>query len=719
MKKASNNVKFYKVTVICCAFLFAIIIAKLLYVAVSPKVDGIDLKVFALSRTTANKTIEAKRGSIFDINGEVLAQDVRSYTVIAYLEESRTTNPDKPQHVVDKALTAEKLAPILNMSKESILKKLESKGLYQIELRPGGFNITELKKQEIEALELPGIGFIKGSKRDYPNGDFASHIIGYARRLDGEEINGELGIEAKYNTELKGKDGSVTYQKDAYGYKIANTPEVMKDAEDGYDIYLTIDSNIQLYLENAIDKLEPLGMEWATITIADANTGAIVGSASSPSFNPNILNITNYNNPLTSYAYEPGSTMKIYSFMAAIEEGLYNGSDTYTSGSIPIDNFTISDWNRKGWGNITYDTGFTYSSNVAAVLLSKALGKDKLLDYYKKFGFGEQTGIELSNEYTGKVSFNYNSEIASASFGQGITTTPIQNIQALTSITNKGVVLKPYIISKIVNPTTGDIVYEGKKEEVGRAVSEKTVNKIIDLMDQTVNSEDTAVTGHKYHTDQVRLIGKTGTAQYTLANGRYSSGTYNNIRSFAGVFPKDNPKYIIYLSIKKFSSPSNKMGEIVKEVVESVAKYKNLFDKESNEDVSKICEVSNYISKNVDEVNMDISNKGLVPIIIGNGNKVINQFPNKNTSVLKMSKVFIITNAAEYIMPDMTNWSSSEAITFANLIHLSYNIEGYGSVSATSINPGEIITTDMTLNITLGGLTSEKTNNGVKKDKES
>ena len=703
MKKAGVNIRVNRFTIICCAFLFALIIGKLLYVAVAPKVDGIDLNAFALSRTTANKRIEAKRGTIYDINGEVLAQDVRSYTVIAYLAKSRTTNPDNPQHVVDKEMTAEKLAPILGMKKETILKRLQSEGLYQVELRPGGVNITELKKQEIEALELPGIDFIKGSKRDYPNGDFASHIIGYARKLDGEEINGELGIEAKYNSELKGTDGKITYQKDAYGYKIANTPEVLEDALDGYDIYLTIDSNIQLYLENAIDKLEKLGMEWATITIANAKTGAIVGSASSPSFDPNILNITNYNNPLTSYAYEPGSTMKIYSFMAAIEEGIYNGKATYKSGSIPIDNFTISDWNRKGWGTITYDTGFTYSSNVAAVLLSKELGKDKLLDYYKKFGFGEKTNIELSNEYTGKVSFTYNSEIASASFGQGITTTPIQNIQALTSITNGGIVLKPYIISKIINPTTGETVYEGTRTEVGRAVSESTVNKMIDLLDQTVNSEDTAVTGHKYHTDAVRLIGKTGTAQYTLSNGRYSSGTYNNIRSFAGAFPKDNPEYIIYLSVKKFTNASNKLGEIVKDVVESVAKYKNLSDKESNEDDTKIITVSNYINSDIEMVKDNINKEKLVPIIIGDGEKIVNQYPTKGMSVLEGSKIFIITNSDKIIMPDMLNWTSGEAITFANLIQMPYTIDGYGKVKNTSIKEGEEINFNSNLTIELGG----------------
>ena len=707
MKKANENLKINRLFLLVIAFLFCAIIAKLLYVALAPKVDGIDLKTFALSRTTTTKVVEAKRGTIYDINGEVLAQDVRSYTVIAYLASSRTTNPDKPQHVVDKQMTAEKLAPILNMSVESILKRLNMEGLYQVELRPGGANITELKKQEIEALDLPGIDFIKGSKRDYPNGDFASHLIGYARKLDDDEINGELGIEAKYNEELKGKDGKITYQKDAYGYKIANTPEVVEEALDGYDIYLTIDSSIQLYLENAIDKLEKLGMEWATITIADANTGAIVGSASSPSFNPNIVNITNYNNPLTSYAYEPGSTMKIYSFMAAIEEGVYNGKDTYNSGSIPVDNFVISDWNRKGWGKISFDTGFTYSSNVAAVLLSRKLGKDKLLDYYKKFGFGEKTGIELSNEYTGKVSFTYNSEIASASFGQGITTTPVQNIQALTSITNGGIVLKPYIIKKIVNPTTKEVVYEGERTELGRAVSESTVNKIIDLMDQTVNSEDTAVTGHKYHTDEVRLIGKTGTAQYTLSNGKYSSGTYNNIRSFAGIFPKDNPRYIIYLSIKRFQSASNTMGEVIKEVVESVAKYKNLDETETSEDISKVYKVKNYINKNVLDVKKELESSKLNVVVLGDGDKVIKQYPRKNTTVLTDSKIFILTNYTNLLMPNIHSWTSNEVISFANLINLSYNIDGYGNVISSSINEGEIIDETKVLNVKLGGLINE------------
>lgn len=686
--------------IVAVAAFFALIIVKLVYVAVSPKVDGIDLKSFALSRTTTTKTINAKRGSIFDVAGEILAQDVRSYTVIAYLSSSRTTDASNPHHVVDKQMTAEALSPLINMSVDTILNLL-NQDLYQVELGPGGRNITEMLKQKIEDLDLPGIDFIKSTKRDYPMGDFASYLIGYAKKNDNDEIVGELGIESKYNEELKGTNGKTTYQKDAYGYKIANTPEFTDEAQDGYDIYLTIDSNIQLYVENAVSEFENNGAEWITMTIANAKTGAIVASSSSPSFNPNILNIKNYENPLTSYVYEPGSTMKIFSFMTAIEEGLYDGDELYESGSIPVDNFKISDWNTKGWGKISFDTGFTYSSNVAAVLLGQKLGKDTLLSYYEKFGFGTKTGIELSNEYNGKLDFYYDSELASATFGQGITTTPIQNIQALTSITNGGIVLKPYIISKIVDPTTKEVVYEGKRTEEGRAVSEETTEKMIELMDMTVNGDDSVATGKKYQTSAVRLIGKTGTAQYTNSSGKYASGQYENIKSFAGIFPKEDPEYIIYLSVKKYQGTSASMGKIVKDVVEAVAKYKDLSSKASSTDNDKIKTLENYLNKDVLEVKTKIESMQLTPIIIGDGDKAIGQYPLNQTKVLVGSKVFINTNGENITMPDIKGWSSSEFISFANLAGLTYNISGYGKVKSFSVNVGDIIDKSITIEVVL------------------
>lgn len=700
MKKNSRIFSIIKISKIATIFLFVVILVKLTYVAISPKVDGIDLNTFALSRTTATKTIEASRGTIYDINNDVLATNVRSYTVIAYLDESRTSDEANPRHVVDKETTAEKLSPLINMTSKQILKLLNTKNVYQVELGPGGRNITELIKEEIEALDLPGIDFIKSTKREYPNGDFASYIIGYAKKNDEGSIVGELGIEGKYNNELTGTNGKTIYQKDAYGYRIANTPEVTEEAKNGYDIYLTLDSNIQLYLENAIKEIETFNIDWATLTIADAKTGAIVGSTSSPSYNPNILNITDYNNPLVSYTYEPGSTMKIYSFMAAIEEGLYKGDELYQSGSIQVSDYNISDWNKEGWGKITYDKGFTYSSNVAAVLLSQKLGKEKLLDYYKKFGFGKKTGIELSNEYDGKIKFNYESELASASYGQGITTTPIQNIQALTSLSNGGTILKPYIISKIVD-NEGNVVYEGKRTELTKVVSLNTVKKMMDLMDETVNSKDTAVTGYRYHTDKLTLIGKTGTANYTQ-NGKYVSGQYSTIRSFAGLFPKDDPKYIIYVSVKKFQGASSSLGNIIKKMVESVVTYKNLSDKDSNVDESKVINIASYINQGKNETVKLLEKYGLCPIVIGDGEYIINQYPSTNSSVLYGSKVFLVTNGNNITMPNVIGWTHNEINTFAKLIKINYNIDGYGKVINTNIPEGSIIDLNNDLLVELG-----------------
>lgn len=703
MVKGKYNRLFQTCSLIVVILLFALIIGKLFYVAVSPTVDGVNLKKFALSRTTATKTITANRGTIYDNMGEILAQDVRSYTVIAYLSSSRTTDPDKPYHVVDKEKTAELLSPLINMTKESILALL-NRDAYQVELGPGGRGITELVKQEIEALDLPGIDFIKSSKRDYPYGDFASYIIGYAKKNDNDEIEGEMGIEGKYNSSLKGTNGKITYQKDAYGYRIANTPTYEEKAESGVDIYLTLDSNIQMYLENAMATVEKDGAEWASITVADAKTGAIVGSATIPSFNPNTLNITNYNSQLTSYTYEPGSTMKIYSFMAAIEEGIYKGDEEYTSGNIIVDDYKISDWNTTGWGKITYDTGFTYSSNVAAVNLAQALGKEKLLNYYEKFGFGTKTGIELPNEYNGQVEAIYESELASISYGQGMTTTPIQNIQALTSLANGGVVLKPYIIEKIVDTNTGKTTYEGKRTDIGRAVSSSTVNKMIELMDITVNTNDPIATGKRYATDSVRLIGKTGTAQYALANGKYSSGNYNNIRSFAGMFPKDNPEYVIYVSAKKYMGGASGFASMVKSVVESIAKYKNLDTRDTDKDLSKIINLTSYINKDITTSKDQLTNLGLNVVVIGNGEKVVNQYPKKGENILSGNKIFLVTDYSEIVMPNIIGWNSSDVRTFANLINLSYTMNDYGKVTAQSIPEGTILDSASMLEVTLGGL---------------
>lgn len=693
----NNAVKINKLLVIGIVLLFGIVIAKVIYVSLCTNIDGIDIKKFALSRTTGSKTLYASRGTIYDSSGEALAENINSYTVIAYLDSSRTKSDKNPQHVVDVENTVTQLAPIIGMD-ENRLRSLLTRDAYQVELGPEGRGISELVKEKIEELKLPGIDFIKTSKRYYPYGSFASYIIGYAKKNDDGDIVGEMGIESYFDEELSGENGYYKYQKDAYGYKIANTPVQEKKAKNGYNIELTIDSNIQMYLENAInDLVNNYSTDWVTVTVANAKTGAIVGSASNPTFDANKLNITNYNNPLVSYTYEPGSTMKIFSFASSIEEGLYNGNDTYNSGKIVVDDYEIKDWNDKGWGTITYDVGFTYSSNVAATLLAQKLGKEKLLDYYTDLGFGQKTGIELLGEMKGKVNFMYASELAAASYGQGITIIPIQMIQALTCLTNGGTTLKPYVVNKITDQD-GKAIFSSKREELKKVYKEETINKITELMDLTVNGEDGLATGKVYHTDQVRLIGKTGTAQYISSDGTYTSGT-KNIRSFAGIFPKDNPEYIIYVAVKDLEGTSSAMGNITKSVVESIAKYKNLSERETNKDETKYITLKNYLNKDINEAKNNISSLGLNPIVIGDGNIVTYQYPQKNKNIIINSKVFLQTNSDKKIMIDINNWTKTEVVSLLNFMKVDYEINGTGKVVGFNIPVGSEINEKLIINM--------------------
>lgn len=699
VKRSRVRVNNLLILVFFCAFLMAII--KLVYVAVSPKVDGKNLREFADVRNTKKRIIPATRGNIYDVNGETIASNANSYTLIAYLSEKRTTNPNNPQHVVDKEATAKALAEVLDMDYEYVLSRLNVKGAYQVEFGTKGKNLSENQKVKIDSLGLPGISFIAGGKRYYKNTKMASYIVGYAKTSEDGEITGKMGIEAHYDDILKGEDGYSEYQVDNVGYQMGE-PLVSIDPVSGSDIYLTIDTGIQLILEDALHTLEENNnFDWFTMTVIDAKTGAIVGSTSSPSFNPNdVSTITNYLNPLTSFTYEPGSTMKIYSWLAAMENNVYDGNEEYQSGTIQVDKYTIKDFNTVGWGKITYDKGFAYSSNVAATNLATKIGGGKLngvklKEFYESLGFGSKTGIELPGEEKGILKMTYPIEVANASFGQGITTTPIQNLQALTIFTNSGEMIKPYIVDKIVDQD-GKVTYQGGRTSLGQKASSENIKKMQELMYDVVYNG----VSNYYQPSNVTLAGKTGTAEYS-ENGRYLSGSLNRIRSFAGFFPYENPKYIFYVSAKKLDGENKALANAVVKAVESIANYSNITNTPSSIDTTKLIALKNYISKNVKETKENLENEKLKVYQIGSGKTIINQYPLKDSEVIIGSKVFLLTESAEYIMPDITGWSSSEVMSFCNLIGLNYKFNGYGTVKEFNITKDSVIDLTKTLEITL------------------
>ena len=696
MKKI-RTIKINIIFAIIVVFIFLCIIFKLVYVGTGNViVKGKTLAAFANDRDTVKKTTIAPRGTIYSSGGEVLAKDVNSYTVIAYLEPSRTKDEKHPYHVVDKELTAEKLSPLINMKKETILKllkttikKCDENGKnckntvpYQVELGPGGRGITELVKDQIDALDLPGIDFISSSKRYYPNGEFLSYSLGYARRNDSGNYEGEMGIELYHNDELTGENGYIEYQSDLYGYQITSTPNIEKKAIPGNDIYLTIDTNIQMFTEQARIELEKAKPEWATVAVMNAKTGEILGVSSSPSFNNNTLAIKSYYDPFVANTYEPGSTMKIFSFMSAMEAGKYKGDATYKSGRIKVDDATIKDWNYYGWGNITYDEGFMGSSNVAATKLALSLGRAKLKDYYTSLGFGQKTGISLPNESNGIINFRYNTEVASASYGQGITVTAIQMLQALTTLGNEGTMLKPYIVSKIVD-SEGNIVLENKRTEVSKVFSKETTSKMIELMRGVVDGSAKMSTGTDYYIKGYDLIGKTGTAQIASPKGGYLKGSTNYVRSFAGAFPGKNPEIIVYVAASKMKE-TKPLKTCVKNLVKNVGTYLNIYGKTKTSE-TKTYVTKNYLNKKAEVVSNEITSAQLIPVVIGNGDKIIKQYPNENTTLNIGNKIFLLTNSEEYNMLDITSWSRADAETYCKLLNLDVTFSGYGYVKEFSL----------------------------------
>lgn len=679
---------------------FLIILIQLTYISMFPKLYGYNMDKFAKARNTYSTTLYAKRGTVFDNEGNTLALNVASYTVIAYLSDTRTGKNATPLHVVDKQLTARKLAPYLNMSEEYILSLL-NKDVYQVELGPGGRGITELVKEQIEELKLPGIDFKETYKRYYPNGDFASYVIGYAKQYEEKDtdgfvntkIVGELGIESKYNKLLTGTNGYLTYQRDRYGYKIPDTKENRLEAINGNDVYLTIDSNIQRFVESAMQELKAYEPTWANITLMNAKTGEILATSSLPSFDPNLRNVTNYQSPIVTYTFEPGSTMKTFAYMCAIDSGKYNGNQTVNTGSLMIGDDEVRDWNRTGWGYITLDKGFVYSSNVAAsTIVQNVINKSELRDCYNKYGFGTLTGIELSSESSGTLGFTYPIEVAAASFGQGITTTVLQQLQGLTIIANNGKLVKPHIVKKIIDPLNKDVVYESNIEKSNQLVKTSTVEYIKNLLDQVVNdTNDMNRSGQQFMMPGYDIIGKTGTAQ--IANGGgYLQGWNDYIYSFSGMYPKDNPEIIIYAAIKQPNNGSNSaIATAVKEIITNTTKYLNIFNNIDNHSNVESIKLKSYINKNTTTVETELQSHNINIIKIGNGNKIIKQYPEKGKEVLSYNKVILITNDNNYSIPDLTGWSKKDCESLFKILNINYTYEGNGYVTSQIINENNTV----------------------------
>lgn len=672
--------------------LFFILLGRFLYIQINGKVDGKVLATIADEKWVKQKTLQATRGTIYDRNGKPVAEDTPSYTVYAILDETY------PTHVKDIRKTAEKLSPILDISVDKLVKTMSQEKPFQVEFGPNGRNINHSLKEKIEKLNLPGIGFQRDTNRFYPNGEFASHIIGFASATEDGLMEGQMGIEKSYDKLLRGSDGSLQFRSDRKGYKLPDPDEVLKKPQNGKDVYLTIDQKIQTFLEDALNQaVQEYEPEKIIAIVANPKTGEILAMGNRPSFNPNLRDIENYNNDAISYRFEPGSTMKIFTLSAAVEEGVFNPNDTYQSGSYAVGSDRIRDHNRSGWGTITYLEGVQRSSNVAfAKLANEKLGTERLLQYIGKFGLTKKTGIDLPGEVNSKILYNYPLEKVTTAFGQGSTITPIQQIQGATAIANEGKMMKPYIIKKIVDPNTDKVVKQTEPEVVGEPISANTAKEVLDILETVVTSDHG--TGKPYAIEGYSVAGKTGTAQIPKDVGKgYLSGHGNYIYSFIGMAPKDDPHLLIYVAVKKpklepFELGSDPGALIFKTVMKNSLQYLNI---EPNEEQKEKQPAKTDLGKVLPETKGESPEKmtnqlkamGLEVQIIGSGSTIKNQIPAAGTRVLSGEKVLLYTGGTAK-MPDLKNWSVRDVLKLTELLKLKQHLIGSGFAFKQSISPG-------------------------------
>ncbi|HLR80299.1 MAG TPA: penicillin-binding protein [Bacillota bacterium] len=723
MKKNKKTNRVAGLLIVFFVGTFSVVAGRFLYLQITGEVDGISLVEWAEEKRTSSHILDAERGKIHDANGMPLAYDRPTYRLYAIVDKKYSTNKDQPLHVKNPKKTAKKLAPILDIDESKLLSKLE-KGIeneqFQVEFGNAGKHLSQKTKDKIDELELPGIGFEKESIRYYPNGVFAPHIIGFARETEEtdeqeehpQEIKGITGIEKEMDELLTGKDGFISYQRDKYNKKLLDPEEVIQKPEHGKDIYLTIDQKVQTLLEDAMAQVETeYNPERITAIVMDAKTGEVVAMGNRPSYNPNAPeDVENWYNDAISIPFEPGSTMKMFTWAAAIEEGVYKGDISYKSGSYRINEriAPIHDHNGgEGWGSITYDEGFIRSSNVAtAKLVWEKIGPEIYLDYLKAFGFDEPTGIDLPGETAGQILYNWPREKVTTGFGQGTTLTPIQQMKAATAIANGGKMLQPYVIKKIVDPNTGDIIEENEPTVVGEPISEKTSKHVLDLLESAVNSKK--ATGNMYRLADYTVAGKTGTAQIPSSDGSgYLTGYGNNIYSFLGIAPKDDPQLIMYVSVKQpdlqtedgMEPGSAPVSFIFKTVMENSLHYLNIEpDKEEYEKVQTV-KVPEVEGKNVKEVKKTFKETPIHPTFIGEGEKVVASSVEEGTELLPNSEVIVLTD--QPVMPDLTGWSLRSVLQLGDLLGIQVEATGHGFVSSQTIKKGSSIQKNDTLKIEL------------------
>ena len=616
--------------------MFVLIVIRVFIIQV---VDYNKLNDLADNLWSRNLPITSDRGLITDRNGKVLADNITTVSLVLI-----------PNQIKNKEQVSTDLAKILGVKYEDMYKHVSKKTSIE-RVHPEGRQLSYQVADEISKLNYDGVYLVKESKRYYPYKTLLSHVLGYV----GIDNQGLSGIELEYDSYLTGKNGAIKYYSDGKGKRLDKS-EVYVEPQNGINLALTIDLDIQLTVERELDNVvTKYNPEQALIIVADPNTGEILAMSSRPNFDSNNyknydINTINRNLPIWA-TYEPGSTFKIITLAASLEEKTINIFDDHfhDSGSIHVENARIKCWKKGGHGDQTFLQVVENSCNPGFVVMGQKLGTERLYNYITNFGFGKKTGIDLNGESSG-ILFKYDNigpvEQATMSFGQGISVTPIQQVAGVSAAINGGYLNTPYIVKYLSEPETNNIILENKKSTKRQVVSEETSK----LVRHTLESVVANGTGKNAYIENYRVGGKTGTAQ-KVNNGIYMVGNY--ILSFIGFLPADKPEYIVYVAIDNPKGVTQYGGTvsapIAKNVMKSIIDIKNIKQDNSGMIRNEYTWLDTKYVMMPDVVGMSLKDaqktlKGFKIEYTGTGETVIEQEPVSGQYIKETSTIKLMLN---------------------------------------------------------------------------
>ncbi|OFI49683.1 hypothetical protein BG261_02065 [Floricoccus tropicus] len=704
-------------------FLFVVFALRLTWIVATDQVSGVNLSTKAKRNVQETQVIQAKRGTIFDRNGVPIAIDSSKYTIYVITDKNYVNAKEERLYAnKDDFKKIEKIfKDILGMDTKYVSEQLNNENLKYVYFGNKGSNVDfstrDKIEKEAEKQKVRGIKFEPHLSRSYPNGQFASHFIGQAGLQDSDDeskgLVGQNGIEASLNDILSGKNGVQVLQKNKLGVPLPGTVESVKEAVDGSDVYTTLDSSLQTYLEGLVDKAEE-GSEAQELvaTLVKADTGEILATTQRPTFNPDtksgLYKDFPWSNFLYQSNYEPGSTMKVFTLSSAINTNNFNPNDYYTSGEYVVDGQPIHDWDwsiNPGGRTMNFAQGFAYSSNIGMTLLEKKMGDKVWRDYLERFKFGTRTNIGVSNEEPGLFPDNNTVTNAMSSFGQGIGVTQLQMIRGFLAITNSGTMLEPHFINRIVNDKK---VRQVTPEIVGKPVDASAANQTLQYM---VNVGTDPVFGTAYNptngTPFFQVNGqnvsvKTGTAQIS-ENGSYLTGATSYLYSAVAITPTENPEFIMYMTIKL---PSNwkldYISDVANPILTRAMEMKDtLAVADTGLETEKI-KIKSYIDEKPNKTAQELRREILAPVIIGNGGKIIKQSVSEGTTVNPNRRILLLTDG-DIDMPDIYGWTKYDTEKFAEWMNLEVEFTGIGNkVIGQSIDMNTELSKNKKLVVNLG-----------------